>query len=349
MDSHYFSKLLDNIDPNEYDSKDLIEFLQQRDRQRKINNQRVINPFSELNNCFANQKEEPSTPLKAQNQNVNKSNPNEEIITNLNPSILNTPKKEKKQKGRSNSSSKSNKTSNRSPLEGTSQIIPVSKRSKSKLLPRRKYPCEISKFTPEDYGLFKNPYFERIVKDPNCRSKMICHRYLPPKYRNDDQYKGKLVNFIRSKRLPSGKTDKCKQALFLEQAQKFDGNLSTYGESLLLNYGTLRRRKVAKSTRKLYQSEICLFSRDGTKNYFKVYRDSDIGFTEMWQRKLIDNGKDDDVMTEDGAATYAARHCVNELEDAIQLFKSDPCCCNNHRLYQNKNNRNDDLDIEMED
>ena len=95
--------------------------------------------------------------------------------------------------------------------------------------PKRIYPL-LDKDNYLTYGLHKN-----LNPSPSssCSSK-LCHKYLPLKYKNDENYKLKLFKFIRPSKFFDTKTTTCKYAEYKRDSLKFDGNITKYENMLCI-------------------------------------------------------------------------------------------------------------------
>lgn len=180
-----------------------------------------------------------------------------------------------------------------------------------------------------DYHLKKNPDYLKEGK-----SSRVFHPFLPKEYKNDENYKVNLFNYIRDVRIPPAKTQSCKQATYLSSCLSFDSNLCKY-EKLYENFP--KKKRVPKSTRKFYQGEVPLYDENGNKYYFKIFRDEDIGFTNRWQKKIIIADHDDDVNSDSDQITYAKSVCLKDLCEGIKYFNRNHNYCFNYRVHQKEN------------
>lgn len=195
---------------------------------------------------------------------------------------------------------------------------------------KKPYPFkEFSKTNYLDYGLHIN-----LDDDFSPESSKVNHEYLPNRLKNDEKYKAKLFSFLRDVRIPSGKTDKCKQAQYFSSSENFNGNITKFEEAFQ-NFG--RKKKIAKSHMKIYSGTMDFIDGKGKKNYFKVFRDNDIGVGEKWQKKIIEAFKDDDVLSDDDQIEYAKNICATQMKEALQNFNLNRSSCSNFGNFQRKN------------
>jgi hypothetical protein len=70
------------------------------------------------------------------------------------------------------------------------------------------------------YNLHKN-----LDSKPSSYSKIL-HEYLPEKYKNNEKYKLNLFKYLRKPSISNNKSLSCKNALYKEYLEKFDGNIT---------------------------------------------------------------------------------------------------------------------------
>lgn len=76
----------------------------------------------------------------------------------------------------------------------------------------------------------------------------------------------------------------------------------------------LKRRKV-HSVQRCYENEHGLYDQNGEINFFKIFSDTQVGFTKNWQSQIKQTDMDDDVETDEDQLYAAMRHVKNELRD----------------------------------
>jgi hypothetical protein len=152
------------------------------------------------------------------------------------------------------------------------------------------------------------------------------HPYLPMKYKNDERYKKKLINFLRGPQGEAIKTETQKFNLKRKFSQAFDGNLSKFCE----NFGGQLRK--VNSEKKIFESHIAFYDNRALQKlektqmkpispqYFKYYYDKQIGFSAKWQHQLKNSDMDDDVETDEDQLRAADRHTSRELGDGIRYY-----------------------------
>lgn len=175
---------------------------------------------------------------------------------------------------------------------------------------------------PKDFSDFGLSYNSDKIISPSDQT----HSLLPKKYKNDEVYKAKLVNYLRKPSLAGNKTETNKY-LLERKKNGFDGNLTKYFST----FG-MKRRKVT-SEKKVYETEKAFFDNRAEfpfqvpekmpPQYFKCYSDRQIGFTSRWQRQLKDAEMDDDVETDSEQLYAAGRHIMKELGEGIVLFNKN--------------------------
>lgn len=163
----------------------------------------------------------------------------------------------------------------------------------------------------KEYGLHRNN-----TSELSQNSEGVYHEYLPKEYYNNEQYKYKLFEYLRDISIPRLKSENCKAAIYMKthaynQSQENDKYISTIP----------KRKKICKSQKRIYNSELYLINEKGEQDMFKIYRDSDIGISEKWQKRIIERRRDDDVMSSSGQIEGGIDVCINDIEEAIEYIK----------------------------
>jgi hypothetical protein len=125
----------------------------------------------------------------------------------------------------------------------------------------------------EDYNLIQGRSDEYRFSPSN-----VTHLYLPQKHKNDENYKRKLISFLREPGNSDYKTTNKPRKL----SQLYDGNLTKFYSIL-----NMKQRKVS-SMKKVFES-IRYFEGAGKyeeKQFFKIYADKCIGLGVQWQKQL---------------------------------------------------------------
>jgi hypothetical protein len=104
-----------------------------------------------------------------------------------------------------------------------------------------------------------------------------------------------------------------------------------------LEYGLLyhsKKRKVSHSVKRIYSNEIPFYS-EKEPVYFRIFNDTDIGFSKNWQKLIHELENDEDISSEDELINDASQHLQNELNDAIHKVCSDSDIVMNVNLLYN--------------
>ena len=174
------------------------------------------------------------------------------------------------------------------------------------------------------YNLHKN-----LDSKPSSYSKIL-HEYLPEKYKNNEKYKLNLFKYLRKPSISNNKSLSCKNALYKEYLEKFDGNIT---KNNINEYYIIKKKNKIFSCSKYYKSEHSFYDKKGNENFFYFYCDNDIGFFHKWQKPLHITSMDDDVESDDQQIKYAKKHCRKELISAIQLFSRNKNYSRNYKLF----------------
>lgn len=155
------------------------------------------------------------------------------------------------------------------------------------------------------------------------------NEYLPKKQINNEEYKLNLFCYYRNPSIPDTKSVNCKFSSYYDSAKQ-TGVLNLNKRS----YQIISERKIYSSEQPLYDYKLYHGYAQNTKPfYFKFYYDRDIGFERKWQKPLKKSEMDDDVDTEDDILKGSERRVLNELFDAIDLFKKNKRNCRNYDCH----------------
>lgn len=170
----------------------------------------------------------------------------------------------------------------------------------------------------KSYGLERN-----LLTRPSSPSD-LSHLYLPIYHKDDENYKAKLYGYLKKQNRYSYQTDCGKNALYKKYPLEINEQL---------NKDTFVRKKAVFSCRKQYNSEHGFLDSKNKRNYFRFYYDSDIGFDSRWQAPIHEAQMDDDVASDDEQISYAKRHCLKHLNEAIKNYVRNPANARNYRKY----------------
>ena len=174
------------------------------------------------------------------------------------------------------------------------------------------------KVLSKSYGLERN-----LLTRPSSPSD-LSHLYLPIYHKDDENYKAKLYGYLKKQNRYSYQTDCGKNALYKKYPLKINEQL---------NKDSFVRKKKVLSFRKLYSTEHGFLDSKNKRNYFRFYYDSDIGFDSKWQAPIHEAQMDDDVASDDEQISYAKKHCLKHLNEAIKNYVRNPANARNYRKY----------------
>ena len=94
--------------------------------------------------------------------------------------------------------------------------------------------------------------------------------------------------------------------------------IETFPESIMECNLFNRKRKIVHSVKKIYASEIDLVDplTFQTKK-FRIFKDSDIGINEDWQKYLKESKADEDIPTDEELINNATKFVHNNLLESI--------------------------------
>lgn len=163
------------------------------------------------------------------------------------------------------------------------------------------------------------------------------HEFLPYRKKDDENYKLKLLRFLHFKNneaLPKSLGGKFSRYIGGRKNEEPDKKCDRY-------YEVLKRKKVS-SVRKIFSTHKDLYNYcllkgklhvlQNSSKTFNFYFDNDIGFPLEWQKDLIENQQDDDVLSDDEIVALAYNKCMEDLGDGMEDFSNNKFNCKNYRL-----------------
>ena len=197
------------------------------------------------------------------------------------------------------------------------------------------------KKTYKKFDLMVNPAFkynQKFISSP-------IHKYLPYCKKNDETYKKKLINYIRTEAPNLKAGAKSTGGVYAKYIKNNNDSEKEKGD---YNYFSLfKKKKKIYSTKKIFAVEknlynYCLIDGKNRVDYsnpvkFRFYFDSDIGFNRSWQSPLIVANGDDDVETDDEVLGMAEEKCMDDLVEGINTWNKSARFCRNYVLAKKFN------------
>ena len=187
-------------------------------------------------------------------------------------------------------------------------------------------------FNLKSFGLYKNKLIKKHI------GSKITHNYLPGCYRDDENYKKRLLAFLN---FPN--ENKIKTYLKFNMKRKFSdvilqnenkGDLTNYYDSI----GLKMRNNISLSLGKKFSKFFVLKNDKNEDHIFSLYKDEDIGIFKNWQKQLKIAEMDDDYLTDDDQLNSAWRHTIKEMNSAIGSFKVNRRMVRNLKYHLVKKN-----------
>ena len=140
------------------------------------------------------------------------------------------------------------------------------------------------------------------------------HLPVPIEKKNDEKFK--ILKMKQMKRL---------SVLMNNSVNKYDELLPDYEKNFrnVLDYSTIKKKKVSHSTRKIYTSMLTCYNSNHDEVLFPLFTDKDIGIYEYWQAHIIDSKADEDVMTDNEQLTIASSYVAGEIKEAFEKIKKE--------------------------
>ena len=214
------------------------------------------------------------------------------------------------------------------------------KKLERELSQETKHGSKSEKKTYKKFDLMVNPsykYNKKFISSP-------IHKYLPYCKKDDEAYKKKLIQYIRTE-APN----------IIGGAKSINGMFANYIKSNNkekrkdddFNFYLLKKKKKIYSTKKIFSVEknlynYCLIDGKNRVDYsnprkFRFYFDRDIGFNQSWQSPLIVANGDDDVETDDEVLGMAEEKCMDDLVEGINTWLKSARLCRNFLLAKRMN------------
>jgi hypothetical protein len=158
---------------------------------------------------------------------------------------------------------------------------------------------------------------------------------IPKEKTNDEKYKILALKKIRKSTHKDNKSASKMDDALKNKDQNLNDN---YPESLMQCNLHNKRRKIVHSVKKIYASEITLIDPTSfEEKRFKIFKDSDIGINQDWQKYLKESKADEDVPTDDELLENATKFVHNNLLESISfLYNNRDSSAVNNICYMNK-------------
>ena len=214
------------------------------------------------------------------------------------------------------------------------------KKLERELSQETKHGSKSEKKTYKKFDLMVNPsykYNKKFISSP-------IHKYLPYCKKDDEEYKKKLIQYIRTEAPNIIGGAKSINGMFANYIKSNDKEKRKEDD---INFYLLKKKKKIYSTKKIFSVEknlynYCLIDGKNRVDYsnprkFKFYFDRDIGFNQSWQSPLIVANGDDDVETDDEVLGMAEEKCMDDLVEGINTWHKSARFCRNFNLAKRIN------------
>ena len=194
--------------------------------------------------------------------------------------------------------------------------------------------------TYKKFNLMINPsykYNKKFISSP-------IHKYLPYCKKNDEQYKKKLILYIRNEAQGQIGGAKSVSCTFAKYAKNNNNEKPKEDDT---QFFLMKKKKKIYSTKKIFAAEkelynYCLIDGKNRVDYqnpkkFRFFFDNDIGFNYSWQSPLIVANGDDDVETDDEVLNMAEEKCMDDLVEGINTWNKSSRFCRNFVLVKKLN------------
>ena len=213
------------------------------------------------------------------------------------------------------------------------------KKLENKLSQDTKHGSKSENKTYKKFDLMVNPAFkynQKFISSP-------IHKFLPYCKKDDEAYKKKLINYIRTEApnlLGGAKSTGGIYAKYIKDNMDNNKGDESY-------FSVFKKKKKIYSTKKIFSVEKNLYNYsliDGKNRVdyshpvkFRFFFDSDIGFNHSWQSPLIVANGDDDVETDDEVLGMAEEKCMDDLVEGINTWNKSARFCRNFVLGKRLN------------
>ena len=183
----------------------------------------------------------------------------------------------------------------------------------------------------------------------NCFAEFKCstpiHKFLPYCYKDDENYKIRLCQFIKDGKFENSRSLGGKYFDYIKNEVKFNKNVIKRDSFINDNdYFINKRKKKIFSSNKVYISEKLFFKTkiingcniNDKKNIVKfgIFFDRDIGFNKKWQKKLKETDMDDDVESDNETLKYAFDRVFEDIDEGIDSFTRNKCKLRNFKYLK---------------
>ena len=170
------------------------------------------------------------------------------------------------------------------------------------------------------------------------------HKFLPYCKKDDEIYKKKLINYIRTEAPNLIGGAKSTGGIFAKYIKHNEIEKNKGDDN---SFYILKKKKKIYSTKKVFAAEknlynYCLIDGKNKVDYehpkkFRFFFDNDIGFNYSWQSPLIVANGDDDVETDDEVLNMAEEKCMDDLIEGINTWNKSSRLCRNYTLVKKLN------------
>ncbi len=194
--------------------------------------------------------------------------------------------------------------------------------------------------TYKKFDLMVNPsykYNKKFIASP-------IHKFLPYCKKDDEIYKKKLINYIRTEAPNLIGGAKSTGGIFAKYIKHNEIEKNKGDDN---SFYILKKKKKIYSTKKIFAVEKNLYNYtliDGKNKVdyahprkFRFYFDRDIGFNQSWQSPLIVANGDDDVETDDEVLGMAEEKCMDDLVEGINTWNKSSRLCRNFLIAKRLN------------
>ena len=203
-----------------------------------------------------------------------------------------------------------------------------------------KHGSKSEKKTYKKFDLMVNPAFkynQKFLSSP-------IHKYLPYCKKDDETYKKKLINYIRTEAPTIMGGAKSTGGVFAKYIKNISSKKKKENDAY---FSLFKKKKKIYSTKKIFAVEKNLYNYyliNGKNRVdyshpvkFRFFFDTDIGFNHSWQSPLIVANGDDDVETDDEVLEMAEEKCMDDLVEGINTWNKSARLCRNFVLAKRLN------------
>ena len=203
-----------------------------------------------------------------------------------------------------------------------------------------KHGSKSEKKTYKKFDLMVNPAFkynQKFLSSP-------IHKYLPYCKKDDETYKKKLINYIRTEAPTIMGGAKSTGGVFAKYIKNISSKKKKENDAY---FSLFKKKKKIYSTKKIFAVEKNLYNYyliNGKNRVdyshpvkFRFFFDTDIGFNHSWQSPLIVANGDDDVETDDEVLEMAEEKCMDDLVEGINTWNKSARLCRNFVLAKRIN------------